>query len=252
MEDERFKRLLSAYEVPGVGAEQIEAARRKAGAALGRKIPTRSFSILTQMKVQATYLPKWFYLSCGSLAILCPVIGALTNMESAAAVFFGASPLFILLCAAVFYRMIASGMLEVEAASKYSMTKLFTGRLLILGVIVSVLLLSAGLTCSALFGSVVRLVLLAFFSFTATAAIVLWFGKRSMKPGFVCGTAWSAASIAFAVWRQGRMLLETVDLLFVWPALLAVIALVFLAATRFVKDISFEELREGGNSFSAV
>ncbi|MDR3269931.1 MAG: hypothetical protein LBT32_00235 [Peptococcaceae bacterium] len=247
MNDERFKQLLSAYKFPDAEAEQIDLTCQKTMNALKRKVPTRPFSILTQMKVQATYLSKWFYISCGLIAFFSLLISAITNTERIAAVFFGTSPLFILPCAAVFYRTIANGMLELETASKYSMAKLFAGKLLILGAVISVLLLSAGIIGGTLSGSIIRPPLLAFVSFTWMAAIVLWFGKRSIKRGLAFGTLWSAVSIALAFWGKCQMFLEAVDILFVWMAFLVVTGFVLFAAIRFIRNISFEGVCEEWN-----
>jgi hypothetical protein len=251
MNDERLKQILSNYKVPDVQPEQIDLVCQKAGAVLKRKMPTRSFSILAQMKVQATYLTKWFYISCGLLALLCLTISVIASMESTGsiiAVFFGISPLFILPCVIVFYQTIANGMLELEAASKYSMTKLFLGKLLTLGAVVSALLLITSIIGGVLTGSTIRPVLLAFLSFTATATVVLWFGKRSMKRGLVCGAVWGVASIAISVWDKGQMFFETVNSLFIWLAFFVAIAFACLAAIRFVRNISFEGVCEGWNS----
>jgi drug/metabolite transporter (DMT)-like permease len=248
MNDERLHQLLAAYKVPDAGAEQIRLMCGKAETARTRRIPTRSFSLLTQMRVQAMYISKWFYIACGSLAILYIAISAAMSMKNNAALFFGISPLFILPCAAVFYRTVTNGMLELEASSKYRMEKLFMGKLFLLGAVVSLLLSVSGIMSGLLFGSAIRSALLAFVSFTATAAIMLWFGKRRARRGFACGMVWGVMSIAFVIWDRSRLFLETASLLFVSLIFLIAVGFVFLAAIRFAKNISFEGVREEWNS----
>jgi hypothetical protein len=256
--DRELNELLAAYTVAPPRAEHLETTRQKAQAAHAcatRGIPTRPFSLWTQIRVQATYLSKWFYLSCIFIALLGSGLSAVSQIGTTASVFFGVSPLFIVPCAAMLYQAASSGMLELEAACKYSMAKLFTGKLMILGAVVSVLLLvmgilhslMAGVVAGSAIGLVLRPLLLSFISFTWAAALVLWFGKRSLWRGLACGALWEAATLFLVVGERGRVFLETVNIGLVWLAFLFTVLAGALSALRFIRNISFEGVCEEWN-----
>ena len=248
MNDEKLKELLSAYTVPNAQPEQIKIAIKKAQMVIVRTIPTRPFSLWTQIKVQATYLSKWFYLSCMGIALLCLVLSAVTEMTRATSIFFGISPLFLFPCAAMFYRVVSSGMMEIEASCKYSMTKLFLGKLVVLGAVVSALIfitaMPAGFSGN---GYSIRPLLLAFISFTLTTTVILWFGKRNLKLGIVCGAIWSISIFGLSIWDVSY---EFIDNLSLWIVLLIFIfglVAVLLTVYRYIKEISYEGVRETWN-----
>lgn len=254
MNDRDLKDLLATYTVVPPQTEHLEATRRRAHAALirvTRAVSTRPFSLWTQIRVQATYLSKWFYLSCVLIALLGSGLSAVTRMGTTAAIFFGMAPLFILPCAAALYQAVSSGMLELEAACKYRMAKLLAGKLVMLGTIVSVLLLTMGILGGIIDGGasglMFRPLLLSFTSFTWAAAVVLWFGKRGIRRGLACGALWEAAALLLAVWERGQIFLETVNMGLLCLTLLLAVLAGALSAIRFIRNISFEGVCEEWN-----
>ena len=251
MNDEKLKELLKAYEVPQACPGQIQSAAEKARASLGRAFFTRPFSFWMQIKVQAVYLSKWFYISCAAIALLCLFLSR--SAESGNAVFFGMSPLFALPCSAAVYRAVSSGMSEIEASCRYRMTKLFVSRLIVLGTAVSSLIFAASIP-SAFFegGYSPRPLLLAFISFTLTSAVILWFGKRSMLRGIVCGAAWSAGIFFISVSEKYRLFITEAGTETIIAVFLFGLTAVTLTAYRYIKEISYEGVHGTWNCSSTV
>ena len=234
MNDEKLKEILSAYTIPEVPPEQIKETIKKAKSAIVRIVPTRPFSLWAQIKVQATYLSKWFYLSCVVIALLCLVLNGTTEMRRTTSIFFGLSPLFLLPCAAAVSRIISGGMMELEAACKYSMTKLFVGKLAVLGAIVSILIFIAGIPAGfSANGFSFRPLLLALISFTLTATVVLWFGKRNIKHGIVCGLLWSIGLFCLSLWDISYEFIDTVNMGIVFLFFIFGMIAVLTAAYRY-------------------
>ena len=248
MNDKKLKELLSVYTVPNAKPEQIKTAIKKAQTVLVRTIPTRPFSLWTQIKVQSTYLSKWFYLSCIGIALLCFILSAATEMTRATSIFFGMSPLFILPCAAAFYRSVSNGMIELEAACKYSMTKLFVGKLIVLGAVVSALFFITGIPAGfSENGFSLRPLLLAFISFTLTATVILWFGKRNIKRGVIYGAFWSVGIFGLSLWEKSYEFMNNVSMGIIIPVFIFGIVAALLTVYRYIKEISYEGVRETWN-----
>ena len=245
MNDEKLKELLLNYSVPESRPEQIVITQKRAREALVRIIPTRPFSLWMQIKVQASYLSKWFYVVCFLIIIICLLLSVATEMNRTDSIFFGISPLFIIPCSAAVYRTFSSGMIELEAACKYSMTKLFAGKLIVLGSIVFAFVFTFGMpACLSENGFSLRPLLLSLISFTLTATVVLWFGKRNIKHGFAFGILWGAGMACLSLWDVSYELMGTVNIGLILLVLFLGIIVSALAVFRYVKEISYEGVYE--------
>jgi len=250
MSDNKLNNMLSAYAVPKATEEQIELASKKAQAAMRRKIPTRPFSLLTQIKVQATYFSKWFYAQCAMIIFAVFFISAIAsagsisigeNTSKLTSLLFAFSPLFVVPCVAAVYRTISNGMLEMEAACKYSTTKLFIGKLLILGIFAVVSIVCAWLLSSVVMQSFdIRPALFSLISFTITTSVILWFGKRKIRAGIIAGALWEAAATALSLWDTSRIIINSVNIGFVWVILASAIIVVVFVAIQYIKSVSYE------------
>ena len=246
MNDEKLKELMSAYDVPDVRPEQIKTAAQKARSSLGRTVFTRNFSFWQQISVQASFLSVWFYISCAAIAFVCLFFSI--SAESGSSVFFGISPLYVLPCSASVYRAVSSGMTELEASCRYSMTKMFVAKMIVLGAVVSVLIFTVSLPSSfSENGYSPRPLLFGFISFTLTSAVILWFGKRNIKRGIVCGVIWSTAIYCISATSVYRKFIDSTSIEIVFVIFLFGLAAVTLTSYKYIKEISYEGANEAWN-----
>lgn len=244
MNDEKLKSLLSAYEVPDAEDYQIETTIRKAHEIKPIKQPTRAYSFFYQIKVQVTYLSKWFYLSCGFLLALHIVLGLLirTNRFDFSDIYSCLAPFLVIPSSVVLYRTFADRMFELEASCKYSFSKIIAGKMLLLGCLTTVGLVGAWLIGSLFVRSFdVRVILLSLISFSITCTVILWFGRKNMVAGFTAGGLWVVAFSALQLWETSAVYIDWLSDGFLCIILALCIGLVILATITNLKKISLRE-----------
>ncbi len=139
---------LDAYKTPPPPPAAREAAARAAAALLDHNRPSPVSSLWQQLRIQARFLPLWYY---GASLALCALGVALLlsmNAEQASrvAVVIGMAPLPALLGLLELFHGADEGMGEIESACRYSSARVMSARMLIVGA------LSAA--CAAALGAV--------------------------------------------------------------------------------------------------
>lgn len=242
MKDRKVNELLAAYRVPDATPAQLEVVAKRASATMTSARGTKPFSIFAQLRVQATYLSKWFYVSSAVLIACCLVVNHYAGMRYQSSLFFSFGPLFILPGASSIYRLFADNMYELEASCKYSFAKILTGKLLLLSLCATVSLAVLWLMVAASTDIwAIQHVLLALVSFSVTCCVILCFGKRSMLRGLIAGGLWAGAVIAFSLWNKGRIIMETMSIGGVVLILFGTLCMAVYMAYRFLKNLSIEE-----------
>jgi hypothetical protein len=128
------------------------------------------------------------------------------------------------------------------------MTKLLAGKLIVLGMAASVLIFVTGILVGfSQAGFTFRPLLLAFVSFTLSAAVILWFGKRNLKRGIVCGMVWSAGTACLALWETSSEFIVKMNIGIVLLVFVLGLGAAVLTVYQFIKDISYEGVCETWN-----
>ncbi len=139
---------LDAYAAPPPSPAAREAAALAAAALLERNRPSAARSLWRQLRIQARFLPLWYY---GASVALCALGVALllsmtAQQASRVAIAIGMVPLPALLGLLELFHGADEGMGEIESACRYSPARVMSARMLIVGV------LSAA--CAAALGAV--------------------------------------------------------------------------------------------------
>ena len=244
MNDDKLKTLLSAYKVPNADNCQIEMTIQKAHEIKPVKHPTRAYSLFYQIKVQATYLSKWFYLSCGFLLALCVILSLTirTTRFDLSDIYSCLAPLFVIPSAVVLYRTFTERMFELEASCKYSFSKIIAGKMLLLSGLTTVGLIGSWLIGSLFVRSIdVRIILLSLISFTITCTVILWFGRKNMIAGFTAGGLWAVIFSMLNLWETSAVYIDLLNNGILWFIFAMSIGTTILAAITNLKEISLWE-----------
>lgn len=242
MNDKKIKELMAEYQVPDSTQSQLETIAKKTIAAMPTSRNTKPFSVFEQLRVQATYLSKWFYVACTILMVGCLVANFYSDLRYQSSLFFSFGPLFILPSVGAVYRLFADKMYELEASCKYNFVKILTGKLLLLSTCTAISLVILWLMAAALTGIWdVRHILFALVSFSVTCGVILCFGKRSIMRGFIGGALWAGIVFALALWNKGRIIIEAMSMGVVALILLLSLCVTAYMAYRFMKNLNIGE-----------
>ena len=247
MNDKELEKLLSVFNVPDSDSAQIESVINKANGIMLYKTPTKTYSIFIQLKTQASYLSKWFYLCSGFLTALCVVFSFIPFAnKNMADVYVGFAPLFVIPCVMALYQTFNDKMFELEAACKYNLSKILAGKMLLLGSYVI-----DGLICSWLIGSVFshsldfQPIFFAFVSFSITCTAILWFGKKNITKGFIAGSIWAVVSTTLKLWDITVIYFEKINIGFLFLIFLLCLGLAVFSALNYLKNMNTEDYING-------
>lgn len=241
MNNKDLKEILSTYTVESENSEQIQHLSAMIKSNMKRSIKTKPFSILQQMKVQATYLSKWFYFIhlIISLFILCLLI--FNKTATSTVIFFGMSPLFIIPSIVVFYRTISDGMLELESSCKYSLSQIYAAKLLMLGIAVSVSIVLVWSLNGLLLNTFnIRPLIFGLISFSITCVAILWFGKRNILTGFIFGGIWCVISWSASLSNNTQIVLEEINTISAFLILIVILIVGAILINNYSKKITYE------------
>lgn len=250
MNDKDLKEILSTYAVESENAEQIQHLSAIIKSTMKRSIKTKPFSILHQMKVQATYLSKWFYLIhfIISLFILCLLIFNKTTTSTV--IFFGMSPLFIIPSIVAFYRTIYDGMLELESSCKYSLSQIYAAKLLMLGIAVSVSIVLVWSLNGLLLNTFnIRPLIFGLISFSIACVAILCFGKRNILTGFIFGGMWCVMSWSASLSNYTQIALEEINTISAFLILIGTLIIGVILINNYLKKITYERERKKNGNF---
>lgn len=246
MNDDQLKETLLEYKVKTASSAQIDKVCRLTKLVMNKKTKTNPFSIIEQLKIQMTYVPKSFYLVHIFMIMLCIFFGVGNEDNLFTSILFGASPIFVIPSVTVLYRSTVNGMIELESSCKYSLAKIYAVRLLMVGLLV---LVSIIFTCiingfiSRSFN--VRALLFSIISFTITCTLILWFGRRKIIKGFIAGGIWGVMANMISLSSKGQVILQTINISICIIILCIVIALTLVVIRKYIKEITYEgEIKE--------
>ncbi len=141
---------LDAYKTPPPPPAAREAAARAAAALLERDRPSPARSLWQQLRIQARFLPLWYY---GASLALCALGVALLHMPaqqaSRVAVVIGMAPLPALLGLLELFHGADEGMGEIESACRYSPARVMSARMLIVGALSAACAVALGVVSGA-------------------------------------------------------------------------------------------------------
>lgn len=145
-----LERLLERYIVPPPPDAARERALSAALQGLGRP-GSMAWSLLRQIRVEVRFLPLWYYAASLALALA----GAALLLASADAaqrlgLLMGLTPLPLLLGLAELFHGADQGMAELEAACRFSPSRVLSARMLIIGSLSCVIALLMGLCARCL------------------------------------------------------------------------------------------------------
>lgn len=241
MNDGDLKEILSTYTIECENEEKILQLSAMVKSSMKRSIKTKPFSILQQMKVQATYMSKWFYCIHFIISLFLLLLLFSNNTTSSTVVFFGISPLFIIPSIVVFYKTISDGMLEIESSCKYSLSQIYAAKLLMLGIVVVTSIVCVWVLNGLFLNSFnIRPLIFGFTSFAITCVAILWFGKRNILTGFTFGGAWGVMSWMTSMSNNMQIVLESISTITAFLILIGTITIVVILMKNYSRKLTYE------------
>ena len=204
---EELRGALDAYAVQPAPPGTREAAARRA-AALVRERPSPWALLKEQLRIQARFLPWWYY--AGSLLLCIVGMALLLQMEPADAarmgVVIGFAPLPLLLGLLEVFHGADEGMGEIESACRYSPARVMSARMLIVGLLSGAIAAALGTASGITRGWLAAGVVVVPFCVSAALGLVLSAVLRGRA-----SSAQVALAIALVNGAAAAMVNETVN-----------------------------------------
>lgn len=240
MIDKELEKELLKYEIPQPDKKKIDALIFLANNQNTCERKGEKFSLLRQLSMQITYLDKLFYIICLVFLIYISVL-IINNIELAGA-FLRIPPLLIIPCALMLLRSRHNKMYELELSSRYGYTRLFVGKMLIVG-LVSVATITLSWVCSILILSEMNILplLLAACSYSISCLLLLWFGKKNIIHGLVICILWCGFTQFFSRYSPTKVIIDSIQIGSLIIIFTIIICLIAITCNYYLKNHRFQE-----------